>query len=152
MKRAIGTFFRALQIALRGESLVPAPYRPLAAWMDAVESHLSLVLDTAEAHGFDHCQRQDLQLKLDGRLTSLEQSLQMLRHNLKNEYPRLMRLNDPYSMMVVQSINMNDQYRVSRFLEDGMIESNALRHALEDLNQRLLNLPQIEFPESGNKP
>lgn len=118
--------------------------------MDEVGSQLSAVLDTADAQGFDQGQRQDLQLKLDGRLTSLEQSLQMLRHNLKNEYPRLMRLNDPYSMMVVQSINMNDQYRISRFLEEGVIESDPLRQALEDLNQRLLNLPQIAFPGSGN--
>ncbi|MCY4071031.1 MAG: hypothetical protein OXG60_07010 [Chloroflexi bacterium] len=148
MSRAIRAFFRALKMALRGESLTPAHYRPLTAWMDGVESQLSLVLDTADEHGFDQDRRQDLQLKLDGRLTSLEQSLQMLRHNLKNEYPRLIRLNDRYSMMVVQSINMNDQYRVSRFLEDGAIESDPLRQALEDLNQRLLNLPQIEFPAS----
>ncbi len=148
MSRAIRAFFRALQLTLRRESLAPAHYRPLTAWMDAVGSQLSLVLDTADEHGFDQDRRQDLRLKLDGRLTSLEQSLQMLRHNLKNEYPRLIRLNDAYSMMVVQSINMNDQYRVSRFLEDGAIESGPLRQALEDLNQRLLNLPQIEFPGS----
>lgn len=150
MSRAIRAFFRALRLALRGESLVPAHYRPLTAWMDAVWSQVSLVLDTADEHGLDQDRRQELRLKLDGRLTSFEQSLQMLRHNLKNEYPRLIQLNDGYSMMVVQSINMNDQYRVSRFLEDGVIESDPLRHALEDLNERLLDLPQINFPESGN--
>ncbi len=149
MNRAIRAFFRALRMTLRGESYLPAHYRPLTAWMDAVGSQLSLVLDTADEHGFDQDRRQDLRLKLDGRLTSFEQSLQMLRHNLKNEYPRLIRLNDPYSMMVVGSINMNDQYRVSRFLEDGLIESHPLRQALEDLNERLLELPQIEFPASA---
>ncbi len=149
MKRALRAFFRALQMTLRGESLAPAHYRPLTAWMDGVGSQLSLVLETADEQGFAQDQRQNLRLKLDGRLTSFEQSLQMLRHNLKNEYPRLIRLNDPYSMMVVQSINMNDQYRLSRFLEDGLIESLPLRQALEDLNERLLNLPQIKFPQGG---
>ena len=51
-------------------------------------------------------------------------------------------------MMVVQSINLNDQYRMLRFLEDGAIEPGPLRQALESLNERLLNLPQIEFPEN----
>jgi len=95
MKRALRAFFRALQMTLRGESLAPAHYRPLAAWMDGVGSQLSLVLETADEQGFAQDQRQNLRLKLDGRLTSFEQSLQMLRHNLKNEYPRLIRLNDP---------------------------------------------------------
>lgn len=149
MSRAIRALFRALRMTLRGESHPLAHYRPLIAWMDAVGSQLSLALDTADEQGFDQDRRQDLRLKLDGRLTSLEQSLQMLRHNLKNEYPRLIRLNDPYSMMVVGSINMNDQYRVSRFLEAGLIESDPLRQALEDLNARLLELPQIEFPGSA---
>ena len=72
----------------------------------------------------------------------------MLRHNLKNEYPRLIRLDDRYTLMVVQSINLNDQYRVSRFLADGVIESSSLRQALEGLNERLLNLPQLEYPEN----
>lgn len=152
MSRAIRAFFLALKMALRGESLAPAHFQPLTDWMDAVESQLALVLDTADEYGLDQDQRQALRLKLDGRLTSLEQSLQMLRHNLKNEYPRLIRLNDGYSMVVVQSINMNDQYRVSRFLEAGFIESQPLRQALEDLNERLLNLPQIDFPQSGDGP
>ncbi len=152
MSRAIRAFFLALKMALRGESLAPAHFQPLTDWMDAVEAQLALVLATADKQGLDQVQRQALQLKLDGRLTSLEQSLQMLRHNLKNEYPRLIRLNDGYSMMVVQSINMNDQYRVSRFLEDDLIGSAPLRQALVDLNERLLNLPQIDFPQSGDGP
>lgn len=147
MKRTLSAFFRALQMTLRGGRYAPAHYRPLEDWMDAVGSQLSLVFRTADAHGLDQDQRQALQIRLDGRPTSLEQSLQMLRHNLKNEFPRLIRLNDAYSMMVVQSINMNDQYRVSRFLEDGVIESEALREALADLDRRLMNLPQIEFPQ-----
>lgn len=146
MRRVIRAFFGALQMTLRRESLAPAHYRPLTAWMGVVGSQLSLVLETADEHGFHQDQRKNLRLKLDGRLTSFEQSLQMLRHNLKNEYPRLIRLDDRYSMMVVQSINMNDQYRISRFLEEDLIESGQLRSALEELNECLLDLPQIAFP------
>ena len=116
--------------------------------MDAVGSQLALVIESADAQGFDGGQRQNLRLKLDGRLTSFEQTLQMLRHNLQNEYPRLIILNDRYSMMVLQSINLNDQYRMLRFLEDGAIEPGPLRQALKGLNECLLNLPQIEYPEN----
>ena len=91
MIRTVRAFFRALQISLRGESLAPVHYRPLEAWMDAVGSQLALVIESADAQGFDRGQRQNLRLKLDGRLTSFEQTLQMLRHNLQNEYPRLIR-------------------------------------------------------------
>ncbi len=150
MKRAIRAFLRALGMTLRGESFAPAHFQPLLAWMDAVEAQLRVVLHSAEQQGLNQSQRQALQLKLDGRMTSLEQSLQMLRHNLKNEYPRLIRLNDSYSMMVVQSLNLNDQYRISRFLADGGIKSGALRQSLADLNERLLNLPQVNYPPGGD--
>ena len=149
MIRTVRAFFRALQISLRGESLAPVHYRPLEVWMDAVGSQLALVIESADVQGFDRSQRQILQLKLDGRLTSFEQTLEMLRHNLQNEYPRLIRLNDRYSMMVLQSINLNDQYRVLRFSQDGVIEPDPLRQALDGLNECLLNLPQIEFPENA---
>lgn len=146
MMRTLRAFFLALKMTLRGQSPRPAHFAPLETWMAAVDSQLTLVLAAAEAQGLDKNRRQALQLKLDGRMTSLEQSLQMLRHNLQNEYPRLIRLNDAYSMMVVQSLNMNDQYRVSRFLEAQLIESTALRQALAGLRERLLDLPQIHMP------
>lgn len=146
MMRRLRAFFLALKMTLRGQSPRPAHFAPLENWMAAVDSQLTLVLAAAEAQGLDKNRRQALQLKLDGRMTSLEQSLQMLRHNLRNEYPRLIRLNDAYSMMVVQSLNMNDQYRISRFLEAQLIESVALRQALAGLRERLLEPPQIQMP------
>lgn len=147
MMRAARALARALYMSLRGESIAPAHYQALEAWMDAVGSELSTVIKSADAAGFDQYRRQNLQLKLDGRLTSFEQTLEMIRHNLQNEYPRLIRLDDRYSMMVVGAINMNDQYRVGRFLEDSLIKDGPLRQALESLNERLLNLPEIAFPE-----
>ena len=72
----------------------------------------------------------------------------MIRHNLVNEYPRLIRLDDPFSMTVVQSSNFNDQYRVSQFLAADIRFSDEFQDALAALNSHLLNLPPLDLPES----
>ena len=147
MMRVLRAFFKALQLTLRGESLTPAKFRPLEIWIATGRSLLSLVIEAADAKGVGQPQRQALQLKLDGRMTSLQQTLDMLHHNFVNEYPRLIRLNDNYSMLVVQSINMNDQYRLSRFLSEDVIESQELRRAIAGLHDQLLNLPTVDSSE-----
>lgn len=146
MMRVLRAFFGALKITLRGEITTPAHLRPLEDWVNACLGYLGDVLDTADAQGIGAERRGTIRLKLDGRPTSLEQSLQMLRHNLVNEYPRLMRLDDAQALMVVQASNLNDQYRVSRFLSDGVIDSEDLQRSLEALNAHLLALPSIDFP------
>ena len=104
------------------------------------------VIRVAEGEMVNEDEREALRLKLDGRMTSLERTLQMVRYNLVNEYPRMIRLDDPFSMLVVQSSNMNDQYRLDQFLQDGVIASAALRDALAALHAHLLALPPIERP------
>lgn len=143
MIRFAQAFLQALRLTLRGESLTPPHYQPLEAWIDASLAELARVEQAAARERVDLAL---LRLKLDGRPTSLETSLKMLRHNLTEEYPRLMRLDDPHSMTVVQSSNLNDQYRVGRFAADEAISSPALRQALEDLRARLRNPPSIEAP------
>ena len=147
MMRVLRAFFKALQLTLRDESLTPPKFRPLEIWIATGRSLLSLVIEAADASGDGQQQRQALQLKLDGRMTSLQQTLDMLHHNFVNEYPRLIRLNDNYSMLVAQSINMNDQYRLSRFLSEDVIESQDLRRAMEGLHDHLLNLPTVDKSE-----
>lgn len=143
MMRFLRAFREALRLTLRGETPTPAHFLPLAEWSAAGLRKLNAARQAAEADGQD---LEHIALKLDGRPTSLEQTLQMLRHNLVNEYPRLMRLDDPFSMLVVQSSNMNDQYRLSQFLEQDAIQSKALRGALAELERHLRELPAIDRP------
>ena len=143
MLRYLRAFIQALRLTLRGQSLSPAHYRPLEAWIEAGLIKLKRAEQVAAAEGVDLLA---LRLKLDGRPTSLEISLKMLRHNLTEEYPRLIRLDDPHSMTVVQASNMNDQYRVAQFVESDVIASAALRRALAELHDHLLNLPEAEMP------
>ena len=140
MIRFARALIQALCLTLRGQSPSPARYRPFEAWIAQALTLLARVEKAAAAEGLD---RAALQLKLDGRPTSLASALGMLRHNLLDVYPRLLRLDDPHSMTVIQSSNLNDQYRVARFAD---IASPALRRALEALNAHLLKLPALEGP------
>ena len=140
MIRFVRAFFQALSLTLRGESLTPARYRPLEAWMARGLAALERAEGAAAAEAIDLA---TLTLKLDGRATSLESAMAMTRHNLAEVYPRLIRLDDPHSMTVVQSSNLNDQYRISQFAESDLIASAALRSALAALNAHLLNLPAL---------
>lgn len=144
MIKFLRAFWQALRLTLRGETLTPTHFQPLEIWIEGGLGKLTTVFETAEADAVD---LDALQIRIDGRMTSLERTLQMVRHNLVNEYPRLIRLDDPYSMMVVQSSNMNDQYRVSQFLAADVIQSEALKRALADLDAHLLALPSIDRPE-----
>ncbi|MCY3833258.1 MAG: hypothetical protein OXG85_09580 [Chloroflexi bacterium] len=145
MRRFLRALIQAIGLTLRGESLTPPHYRPLETWIAAGLDLLGRVEELAPAEGVD---LEAIQLKLDGRPTSLARSLDMIRHNLVDEYPRLIRLDDPYSMMVVQASNFNDQYRISQFLAADIRLSPELQSALFALNAHLLNLPQIDRPEA----
>lgn len=134
-------FFQALRLTLRGESATPAHYLPLEAWRAECLRLLASIEGLAAAEGVDSAA---LRLKLDGRMTSFHTTLAMLRHNLVDEYPRLMRLDDPHSLTVIQSSNLNDQYRVDRFAAADAIASQALRRALAEISQHLANLPATE--------
>lgn len=141
MIRFARAFVQALHLTLRGRSLTPPRYRPLEAWIAAGLPAL------ARAEGAAAAELTTLELKLDGRVTSLHSALAMTRHNLTEVYPRLIRLDDPHSMTVIQSSNLNDQYRIGQFAASEMIASAELRGALEELNAHLLNLPAISVDE-----
>lgn len=149
MLRLIRNFFKAIRMTLQGESLTPSHYVPLENWIDEGLDKLDHVIAVADTSGLRSFQREEIELKLDGRMTSMERILQMVRHNLKNEYPRLMRYDDNYSMMVVQSSNFNDQYRVSQLAQCDDIQSGEVKQALQILTDHLLNLPQVERPEEA---
>ena len=82
MIRFLRVLTEALRLTLRGETLTPARYRPLEVWIARGLELLQQVERTTAAQRVDPAA---LQLKLDGRPTSLERTLQMVRHNLVND-------------------------------------------------------------------
>lgn len=147
MMRFLRALTRALRLTLKGESLTPRHYRPLAAW---IARGLELLEQVESAAATQHFDLAGLQLKLDGRPISLERTLQMVRHNLANEYPRLISLDDAFSMMVISASNMNDQYRVSQFAVLDAIPADT-RAALAALDVHLQALPQPPPDDAGSE-
>ena len=149
MMRFLRALPQALRLTLKGESLTPRHFRPLQAWIARGLNLLEGAERSAAAEGLDTAA---LQLQLDGRPTSLERTLQMLRHNFTNEYPRLIRLDDAWSMMVISASNLNDQYRVAQFLALDALPADT-RAALAALDAHLGDLPQPppDEPESESK-
>lgn len=143
MIRFARAFAQALRLTLLRQTPAPAHYRPLQAWM---RQSLALLDQAERLATTESLDASALRLKLDGRMTSLSTALKMLRHNLTEAYPRLIRLDDPHSMTVLQSSNMNDQYRIARFAASDQIASAALRQALNALDAHLHNLPAINRP------
>ncbi len=146
MMRRLRALITALKITLRGESLTPSHLRPLEDWIDEALRILDETLRAADARGIKASARRTIALEIDGRPTDLELALQMLRHNLVNEYPRLMRLDDANAMLVIHASNMNDEYRLSRFLSADV----SLTPELQPLHAHLLALPVIEFSSTGD--
>lgn len=138
MMRFLRALIQALRLTLKGETATPRRYRPLEAW---IARGLELLAQVERAAAAQRVDLAALQLKLDGRPTSLERAVQMVRHNLVNEYPRLIRLDDAFSMTVISASNMNDQYRVAQFLEVNEIPAQT-RSALAALDAHLGDLPQ----------
>jgi len=149
MLRYLRAFIKAWQLTLRGEGVSPH-FRPLERWVEEGLRKVAQAVETADAHQINRARREDIQLKLDGRMTSLEQTLEMVRHNLATVYPRLMRLDDPYAVMVIQSSNINDQYRVSQFALGDAVPSAELKQALAALDRHLMSLPPLESRQSSS--
>ena len=148
MRRYLHAFLRALWMTLRGQKHSAARFQPLEIWMEAGLHKVEQVIRAADEAQIPPAARTQIQLKLDGRPTSLEQTLQMVQHNLRREYPRLLRVDDPLAMAVVQSSNLNDHYRVSQFVQRAEIASPALKQALAALEAHLSRLPQIQEAEA----
>ena len=142
--RYIRAFIRTLQITATGESLIPARFRPLDEWITAGLQKLDHFEQVADENGLTVDQREAIQLKIDGRNITMQRVLLMLRHNFQTEYPKLMKFNDEYSPMVVQTSNFNDQYRVQRLLDSDEIKNPGIYTALGNLSEHLYAMPEIK--------
>ncbi len=147
--RYIRAFFRAIQLTASGEPLTPPHFRVLEEWIALGLEKLDYVERVASENGLSAEQREGIQLKIDGRKITMQRILLMLRHNFQTEYPRLIKLNDDFSTIVVQSSNFNDQYRIQRLVDCEEITKPSIHAALQDLSEHLYHLPEIKI-ESKN--
>jgi hypothetical protein len=95
-----------------------------------------------DALGLDKAARQQLTLRLDGRVRNVEFVLATIRFHAAQEYPSLFENGlSSRHLNAVYATNMNDQYWVSRLLEMDALQAPPLRAALDQLRLHLESVP-----------
>jgi hypothetical protein len=141
MQRYIRAFWVALKMTLRGET-VQLPYQRLRDWIAEGEPLIKAIESAAEQDGFIREQREQHQLKLDGRNTSVSTVLDAVRHHLLEEYPFLLNNLTDHSITAIYASNMNDQYFVARLRDDTILQQYVAFHAaIIRLSEHLNNIP-----------
>lgn len=140
--RVLRAFILALKLTLRGEKLAPVALPSIVVWSRQLVEHVDAVDRAADAHGLDRAARQNLKLRLDGRMRNVEFVLATVRYHAAQEYPSLFQNGlSSRHLNAVYATNMNDQYWVIRLLELDALQSPPLRAALDQLRLHLENVP-----------
>lgn len=140
--RVLRAFILALKMTLRGEKPIPAALPPIVIWSRQLVERVDAVSRAADAYGLDKTARQNLALRLDGRMRNVEFVLATVRFHAAQEYPSLFENGlTSRHLNAVYATNMNDQYWVTCLLELEPLQAPPLRAALDQLRQHLENVP-----------
>ena len=141
MQRYIRAFWVALKMTLRGET-VELPYQRLHDWIAEVQPLVENVTIAAQESGMTREKREQHQLKLDGRNTSMQTILDAVHHHISDEYPYLLANLTEHSITAIYASNMNDQYFISRLRDDATVQQyQALHAAIAKLSEQLNAIP-----------
>lgn len=143
----IRTFFKALQMTLRGET-IPTPasrYPNLQAWLTQAQNQLEQVYKVAEDAGLDKTAREQIILKLDGRAWSMELILSSLKFHLESEFPSLMASVIEHNLTTLYALHLDDKYRVSQLAQSEQLPE-SLRSSVQVLSEILLTIPPSNNP------
>lgn len=140
--RLLRAFILALKMTLRGEKPNPPALPPIVVWSRQLVERVDAVSRAADAHGLDKSARQNLTLRLDGRMRNVEFVLATVRYHAAQEYPSLFQNGlSSRHLNAVYATNMNDQYWVSRLLEVDALQAAPLHAALDQLRLHLETVP-----------
>jgi hypothetical protein len=138
----VRAFVGALRLTLRGQTPPPAlpRYPQLSQWAAQGLRLTAAAFAAAEAAGLDDSARRQRRLRLEGRDISMHTILAAARHNLSEEYPRLLGEKLAYNLTALYAFNMNDHFRLSRLAET-LDDAPAVQQAIHDLAQHLAAVP-----------
>lgn len=143
----IRTFFKALRLTLRGETIeAPAKRYPnLQNWLGMAQERLKNVYDVAEEEGFNQTKREAVVLKLDGRAWSMELILSSLRFHLHIEFPSLLNSVVEHNLTTLYALHLDDKYRVSQLAQSEALPE-VLRPSVQALAKHIINIPPSNDP------
>lgn len=143
----IRTFFKALQMTIRGETIAIADtrYPNLQTWLMIAREKLDTLYDTAEKSAIDEASRKAIVLQLDGRSWSIELILSSVKFHLEAEYPSLMESIVEHNLTTLYALHFDDKYRISQLAQSEELPE-SLRPAMEDFSAHFLNIPPSTDP------
>lgn len=143
----IRTFFKALQMTIRGET-IPVPqarYPNLQNWLIISREKLEAVYKEAEKSGTGEAERKAIILQLDGRPWSMELILSSVKFHIEVEFPSLMKSVVEHNLTTFYALHLDDKYRVSQLAESAELPKE-LRSVMEDFATHFHNIPSSMNP------
>jgi hypothetical protein len=142
--RYIRTFFTALRMTLRGESVPESPHAPLVAWIQQANQLLSDVYATADKNGVSKSERQKILVRIDSRNMSAETILATIHHHISTEYLYLLRNLSAHSITAIYASNLNDRHFIARLKEANEFKNPAIEASISRLGAHLDAIPPTE--------
>jgi hypothetical protein len=142
--RYIRTFFTALRMTMRGESVPISPYAPLVAWIQQADKLVKDVYPVLNQNGVGESERQKITVRIDSRNMSVKTILATIQHHTSTEYLYMLQNLSAHSVTAIYASNLNDRYFVARLKEVSELKHPSIEAALSHLGNHLDAIPSIE--------
>ena len=141
MIKAIRAFFTTLKLMLSGQN-VSVAHPKLWKWIETGQPLVAVVIKSANESNMGVEVRKGIQVKVDGRDTSMEVALGGIHYHLHEDYPHVLRDYTAYSVTAIYANNMNDQYALGKLSEHETIQANqTVLIAITRLKEHLNSIP-----------
>lgn len=134
-------FWKTLRLLMSGDKIPEQAHIDYRRWSERTVALVATVFATSDKHGITIEQRDTIKARIDGRDMSLQTILQAIAYHAKEEYVYLLRHFTDKSLTTIQATNMNDEYALSRFIENTLIENSDIRQSLIYLHNHLKQIP-----------
>lgn len=143
----IRTFFKAIQLTIKGETVSPPQerYPNLQVWLDVSREKLEAVYVVAEQNGLDSEARKEIVLQLDGRPWTMDLILSSIQFHLETEFPSLMRSIIEHNLTTLYALHFDDKYRIGKLAESDELPA-SMRSVMRDFVQHFDNIPSSNDP------
>lgn len=152
MIRTLRAFWKALRLTARGEVIAAShPYPELENWVQKGAILAEDAIQTADNNNMPPEARKAIKLQLDHREISMETILQAVRHNMKLEYPMLLRAQVEHNLTTLYALNLDDRFRVAELAQNEALTGTPVKPKLEALSQHLNNIPSSVTNTEGGE-
>lgn len=143
----VRTFFKALQMTLRGEAITrqASRYPNLSAWLGTAQTKLKHVYTVLEANQINEVQQKTIQIELDGRPWTMQLILSAIDFHLNTEFPSLMESVIEHNLTTLYALHFDDKYRIGKLAELDSLPA-PVQLAIQDFANHFMAIPPSTDP------